>query len=40
MNAFALASLEEEIYMEIPRDHTAANVDNKYFLKMNKVSMA
>ena len=36
MNAFAQAPLEEEIYMEIPRDFTAADVDNEYVLKMNK----
>ena len=36
MNAFAQAPLEEEIYMKIPRDFTAADVDNKYVLKMNK----
>ena len=36
MNAFAQAVLEEEIYMEIPRNYTAADVDNEYVLKMNK----
>ena len=35
-NAFAQAPLEEDIYIEIPRDFTAANVDNKDVLKMNK----
>ena len=35
-NALAQAPLEEEIYMEIPRDFTAADVDNEYVLKMNK----
>ena len=36
MNAFTQALLEEEIYMEIPRDFTAADVDNEYVLKMNE----
>ena len=40
MNAFAQAPLGEEIYMEIPRYFTAADVDHRYVLKMNKVSMA
>ena len=35
-NAFAQAPLEEEIYMEIPRDFTAADVDIEDVLKMNK----
>ena len=34
-NAFAQAPLEEDIYMEIPRDFIAADVDNKDVLKMN-----
>ena len=36
MNAFAQAPLEQEIFIEYPRDFTAADVDNKYVLKMNK----
>ena len=30
MNTFTQALAEEEIYMEIPRDFTPADVDNEY----------
>ena len=35
-NAIAQAPLEEEIYMEIPRDFAAGDADNEYVLKMNR----
>ena len=39
VNAFAQAPLDEEIYMELPKDFTTADVDHDYVLQLNKVCM-